>query len=378
MRAVASLVLVVAAGLAGRAWALPPERTLMVDPVELVAGREVPGAAEFVAVHEGYEYRFANAENKARFEKDPARYCVADGGACGRMGPLSGLGDARRFAAHAGRIYLFASDGCRAGFLKEPASHIETDDEMPFGSNDAVLAGRAALDRLVAWMGGAERLRAISNVRATEAHAEKHGDAEYAVTNEFVVAFPRSYFHKQTWNESWFSTVACSAGGAMGSARGLERIAASRARAFERAMARWPLVVAKAHVDGSPKADCPGLVVLADGEGEIGGAKVDFVKVWLNGATSRLAVEKGTGRPVQVAYRGRDGSMRVGDVVRTFTAHATVAGVTLPTAYTVTLDGKPLSAAALELDGFELNVTPAADLFAVPEWAGAGDGKTAR
>jgi len=345
--------------------ATPPERTLMMDPVELIAGREVPGTPELTLVHEGIEYRFATPASKAAFEKEPTKYEVSDGGACGRMGPLSGLGDARRYAVHDGRIYFFSSDGCRAGFLKDPGAHIETDDPMPFGSNDQVLQGRATLNKVVAWAGGAERIRAISTYRAIAARKEMQGEKEWAVTNETAISFPDKYFQKEAWNESWFSTMSGPEGGATASRRGQERIATSRCRAFNRAMARWPVVILKAHVDGSPKADCPGLILISDGEAVLDGTPVEFVKVWLNGAASRLTVDKASGQLLQLSFRGRDSTMKVGNSVRRFTKFATVAGLTLPTEYTVTFESKELVSAAAKIDSFEINPDLAPDRFTI-------------
>jgi YHS domain-containing protein len=63
--------------------------------MELMDGRELPGKAELAIEHEGIEYRFATQENMDAFKKDPAKYEVFDGGACGAMGALSEMGDAR-------------------------------------------------------------------------------------------------------------------------------------------------------------------------------------------------------------------------------------------------------------------------------------------
>jgi YHS domain-containing protein len=361
-----AIAIMVVAFVAASGIAAPPERTLPVDPVELVAGREVPGKPELRIERDGFAYLFATPQNKASFEHDPTKFEVADGGACGRMGPLSGLGDARRYAVHEGRIYLFASDGCRAGFLKDPGKYIENDDEKVFGSNEQVERGRAILDKAVVWTGGAQPLRDLKTFRATAVRKEKHGETEYAITNETVIAFPDCAFQRESWNESWFSTTCGPDGAAMASARGEERIADSRARAFRRAMSRWPIVILKAYVDGSPKADCPGLIVIADGEGSVGDVPVQFVKVWLNGAASRLAIETATGRPRQLRYRGRDGSMSVGDSVRTFTTFATVGGVTLPTAYTVSFNDNDLPSAQAKVDAFEINPVLADRSFKVP------------
>jgi YHS domain-containing protein len=353
----------------------PPERTLPVDPIELIAGHKTDGKPEHATIYEGIEYRFISEDNKAAFEKDPKKYRVADGGACGRMGPLSGIGDARRYAVHDNRIYFFSSDACRAGFLKDPAIHIESDDEKVFGSNDQVLAGRAVLDKCLVWAGGADRLRALTSYRDFAERVEVVSGQEYKVTNETVMAFPSSYYQREAWGPSWFSTSSSKDGGSTANKKRKARIADGIERGFIRRMARLPVVILKAHADGGgtgggggPAADCPGLIVTADGEGELNGAPVEHVKVWLNGAASRLTIDKATGKLLQLSFRGRDGSMSIGDSVRTFTAYATVEGITLPTAYTVTFNAKDLPAAAAKIDTFEVNPKPAPDLFTAPAW----------
>lgn len=353
-------VVVAAAGLWGAtAGAAPPERTLTVDPVELAAGREVQGSPDLSLEREGIEYRFVTAANRALFEASPAKYEVADGGACGRMGPLAGLGDARRYAVHAGRAYFFASDGCRSGFLKDPAKHVEADDPAPTGTAERVEVGRKTMDRLLAWAGGAERWKSLTAYRSRSARQEKVGEKVWAVTREEAVSFPGKFYQKDGWDDLWYTTVRGPEGGAMGSASRHEAIAESRARAFDRWNARTPVVIIKAHAEGS------GLTAVGDGEGTADGAAVEWVKIGLSGASSRLAVEKATGRLVRLEFRGRDGTMTLGDSARTYTGYATVDGVTLPTAYRVTFDGKEAPKSGASVDAFEINPKLDAGLFEV-------------
>ena len=103
-----------------------PVQPFKTDVVELVAERVADGLDEFVVEHDGIAYYFANNDNRNRFLENPAIYEVADGGACGSMGPLSGLGSAERFAVHDGRVYFFASDSCKTRFLQDPSRCIET------------------------------------------------------------------------------------------------------------------------------------------------------------------------------------------------------------------------------------------------------------
>lgn len=337
--------------------AAPPERTLAVDPVELVAGREVTGKPELSIEHEGMEYRFATPESRAEFLKNPAKYEVADGGACGSMGALSGIGDARRYAIHDGRYWFFASDGCKATFLKDPAARIETDDAIPTGTAEQIAAGRASMDRLVAWAGGMEKLKSLKSYRATSSKTETVSEKVQVETREVAVSFPDRYYTRDSWNEYWWSTIRNADGGAMATSRGHETIAKSRRHAFDRTMARHLVVILKSYADNS------GLVVVEDGEGTIGDIAVEFVKVSLHNATSRLAIEKSTGRPVQMTFRGRDTTSAIGDSVRTFTQYATVDGIRLPRAYAVNFSGKDLPSAGVAFEGFEVNPALKDDLF---------------
>lgn len=343
----------------------PPARTLTWDAVELVAGREVQGNPEIAVLREGIAYQFSSPKNKAAFKKSPEKYEAVDGGACGRMGPLSGIGDSRRHVVHDGRIYFFASDACRDAFVKEPARFIESDDAKPTETRDAAREGRAVLDRVVAWAGGAEKIRGIQSYRESSLRAEESGGKTWTVSKVTTAQFPMRCMYRESWNESWFSTIRSEDGGATASEGKHDVIGDSRARAFDRVMSRSLVQVLWAHVNTKPREAATEFFAVYDGEGAVVGAAVEFVTVWLRGAATRFAIEKETGRPVQASFRGRDGTSSIGDAVRTYTAYQTINGVQLPTAYTVVFNGKELPSAAMNMDGFEVNPALPADLFAV-------------
>ncbi|MDP0496749.1 MAG: YHS domain-containing (seleno)protein [Verrucomicrobiota bacterium JB024] len=52
------------------------------DPVAYFSGQPAKGKPALSTTYKGVTYRFANAENKGIFEKDPARYEPAYGGWC--------------------------------------------------------------------------------------------------------------------------------------------------------------------------------------------------------------------------------------------------------------------------------------------------------
>jgi len=95
-----------------------------LDPVALTQGKEVQGDMKYKVTRGRFEYIFANAENKATFEKDPARYEIQLDGACARMGaPTSG--DPDLYAVYNGRIYIFGSAECQTLFKATPEKYLE-------------------------------------------------------------------------------------------------------------------------------------------------------------------------------------------------------------------------------------------------------------
>lgn len=345
-----------------------PARTLTFDVIDLVAGREVAGTPEHSVDHEGITYWFATAEHRSQFTKDPRAHEVADEGACGRMGPLSGLGDARRFHVHEGRVYFFASDGCREGFRKNPAACIERADPRPTGTPEARADGAAAMDAMVAWAGGAEVLRDMRTYREVTEKDRPSGARVYKWSQSGAAHFPTRYVMRESWDDSWFSTIRSEKGTAMASAsRGTEPVGPARAEAFDRVLGRRPLVILKAWVD--QKSARPGetavVEAFAAGEAEVDGARVVLVQVWMNGALSTFAVDPVTGRPVEQRFLGREGPTSIGEVRRRFTAEKIFYGVRLPTAWSVTFNGKPQPEMGVEIDRFEINPALGDELFSV-------------
>lgn len=358
----------VSLGLAGSALGqVQPEQVLRLDVVRLVAGEEIQGREDLVAQHEFVAYHFVNEESQAAFEAEPEKYAVVDGGACGSMGPLAGLGDAERYAVHEGRVYFFASDGCRARFLAEPGRCIETDNPVPTPTELTAARGRAALAKTVAWAGGREAIAGMDSIRFVATRKETHSEKEWTIVNEVAVDFPDRYMAAEQWNNLRYTTVSTPEGGAMGGMAGIDRIAASREHAFGRLMAREVPVLLHAFASGRAEGDGAAMVVESLGESETLGRRVERVRVALNGATSVLALDFESGEPVAMDFVGRDGTSSVGEVRRAYTRFETVDGVTMPVAYTVTVDGKPVKGAARDFAVLEIDPELDEGVFAISE-----------
>jgi putative intracellular protease/amidase/YHS domain-containing protein len=93
-----------------------------LDPVLLTEGKEVKGRAELFVTREGFRYLFADAANRAKFEKDPERYEIQFHGQCAVMPGARGNPDL--FTVHKGRIYAFGSETCQASFQDRPGEFV--------------------------------------------------------------------------------------------------------------------------------------------------------------------------------------------------------------------------------------------------------------
>ncbi len=329
----------------------PSERTLVFDPVELVAGREAEGDESLAVEHEGYEYRFVSRENRARFREDPWRFAAADGGACGRMGPLSGLGDARRHLVVDKRIWFFASDGCREGFLADPERCIERADPVPEGDDEQRARASQVLSRMVAWAGGRDALGAVRTYQhAIRDEFEREGGKGEHV-KEVHAAFPDRFAESDRWDErSWSRCVVGDRGLARSPDNGAAPLARDRSAAFVRRMVRLPISLIV--LGGDPDA-----VAFARGERRVEGVRCSLVDLHHRGATTQLCIEVETGRLVAARFVGRGPGSIVGSVERVFTAYEADGGVTVPSAWRTRFDGEFFESGSVVLDSVVINPT---------------------
>ena len=81
-------------------------------------GRHALGSAQYSTVHEGVTFRFASAEHKAMFDREPAKYIPQYGGFCAN-GIAYGIpwgGDADTFRMVDGKLYIFGGQGSQDAF----------------------------------------------------------------------------------------------------------------------------------------------------------------------------------------------------------------------------------------------------------------------
>ncbi len=81
-------------------------------------GKYTQGTSQFKSVYEGVTFRFANAQNKALFDKEPQKYLPEFGGYCAN-GIAYGIpwgGDADTWSMVNGKLYIFGGQGSKNGF----------------------------------------------------------------------------------------------------------------------------------------------------------------------------------------------------------------------------------------------------------------------
>lgn len=105
------------------------------DPVAYFSeGAPRQGKAAFSAQHGGATWYFASAENKARFEADPAKYTPAYGGYCAygvAQGYLVKI-EPDAWAIRDGKLYLNYDRSVQKTWSAKPAAYIQqADGEWP-------------------------------------------------------------------------------------------------------------------------------------------------------------------------------------------------------------------------------------------------------
>lgn len=97
------------------------------DPVSFISlENRIEGNSTFIATHDGVAYYFDSEENKAAFEKSPARYAPQFGGFCafGVSVAKKFDGDPRYAAIENGKLYVFLNEAVFREFQKDKAGTI--------------------------------------------------------------------------------------------------------------------------------------------------------------------------------------------------------------------------------------------------------------
>ncbi|NJM44575.1 MAG: hypothetical protein HC858_12545, partial [Brachymonas sp.] len=126
------------------------------------------GSPQFSSVYEGITFQFASAENKALFDKEPAKYQPQYGGYCAN-GIVYGIpwgGDADSWRMIDGKLYIFGGAGSRDGFLIDIPANTKLADkywaEEVAGSNSFWQRSKRLVFRVPHYKSGSELAAAVA------------------------------------------------------------------------------------------------------------------------------------------------------------------------------------------------------------------------
>lgn len=335
------------------------DRVFTKDVVDLIAGKETDGREDLSVMRDAYTYRFATPENKAAFEADPERFAVQYGGACARMGALSGEGDPDRYSIHEGRLYIFASDACRNAFLANPPAYMEPVEPRPTPTPESAAKARSLLDRAAIAMGGNAKINAVRSMRLEENKETRRGENTYKRRSVWTAVFPDQFRYDEEWDGSPFAMIVSGDEGYFtGSSPKI--MDESQRRALRRRFAHEPLVIMKAR-------SRPDFVAEYIGPTEFTRLNLEEVAVWFDGVRTVLGIEPATGRIHKVSYAGRGSRSVMGLLEFATEEHERVGEIEIARDNRAYFNGEWNENFRRVLDKIELDVEVPAEHFAPPK-----------
>ncbi|HEU4769547.1 MAG TPA: hypothetical protein VFS77_19430 [Pyrinomonadaceae bacterium] len=312
-----------------------------LDPVMLSQGKEVQGVMKYKVTRGRFEYIFANAENKATFEKDPARYEIQLDGHCARMGaPTSG--DPDLYTVHKEQIYIFGSEECQTLFKAAPEKYLETPAALKSPPTaEMIKRGQEILAKAVEAveaLDGGPKLDQLKTIQRTDVRANQ---AKTILTLQFPDAL-----RQETVRPNFTLASVVTPAESFVLVNNAARPMADANRAFvQKELYREPIVLLRARRHPDFKAS-----LASKGE-----QTLEHIDIELSGFTTTLAVDSATGRVVSQAYKGRGPGGVLGQIVINYSDFRTVDGLLLPFKTTATFDGQPFPALSATTEAITIN-----------------------
>ena len=309
-----------------------------LDPVMLTQGKEVQGDMKFKVTRGHFEYLFASADNKATFEKDPARYEIQLDGHCARMGSPTGA-NADLYYVHKGRIYIFGSEECQTLFKAAPEKYLEVPPAPKAPPTDEMIKrGQELIAKAVGVLGAGSKLDHLQTLQRTELRGNQ-------VKNILAVTFPdslRQEIVRPTFTLTSVITPSESFIVYNNAARPMPE--ANRTAIFKE-LYHDPLFLFRARTQPDFKA------WLAGSEDKT----LQRLEVELPEFTTTLGIDPATGHVVNQTYRGRGPGGVLGQIEISYSDFRSVEGFSLPFKATATFDGQPFPALSATIEAITIN-----------------------
>lgn len=153
-----------------------PEARLLLKGADVTAyftqGRYVQGNAQHRSSYEGVDFRFASAESKALFDREPTKYLPEFGGYCAN-GLVYGIpwgGDADTWKMIDGKLYIFGGQMSKDAFELDEKQNLALANkywaEEAKGSNSFLQRTKRLVFRVPHYKSGEELARLVTVAKA--------------------------------------------------------------------------------------------------------------------------------------------------------------------------------------------------------------------
>jgi YHS domain-containing protein len=214
-----------------------------LDPIDLIHGKELAGDKSYSSSFGRHQYQFCSEAHLKQFENEPLKYAVQNGGACGKMGAMTGQGSPDRWLVANGMIFLFASDGCRDTFKSRVDEYFKPIEKPPLTTETELSRAADAFKKMIAAHGGESALSKLRNVEWTyEIPYKENGVSKIWLTKGAILDKERYALWEQ-WDSGKSFFVTDRNRSVEGSLKGTFSIHPGELREFTATVARNPIAV---------------------------------------------------------------------------------------------------------------------------------------
>ena len=153
-----------------------PEGRLLLKGADVTAyfttGKYEQGKSEFRSSYEGVDFRFASAQSKALFDKEPSKYLPQYGGYCadGIVYAIPWGGDADTWKMVNGKLYIFGGQSSKDAFELDEKTNLALADkywaEEIKGNNSFIQRGKRLTFKVPHYKSGSELARLVAEAKA--------------------------------------------------------------------------------------------------------------------------------------------------------------------------------------------------------------------
>jgi len=312
-----------------------------LDPVALTQGKEVQGDMKYKVKRGQFEYIFASAENKATFEKDPARYEIQLDGNCARMGaPTTGNPDL--YLVHNSRIYIFGSEECQTLFKATPEKYLEVPPPPKSPPTaEMIKRGQELIAKAVEGLGGGSKLDQLVSFQRKDLRADQ-------IKNTLLLTFPDGVRQETVRPNFTLASVVTPSESFVLVNNSVNPMSEAGRITIRKELNHELIVLLRARTQ-------PEFKTWSTGSDRVGETAVERVDVELPGFTTTLSIDPATGRVLSQTYRGRALGGVFGEIVITYSDFRTIEGLLLPFKTTATLGGQPVPALSTTVEAVTIN-----------------------